>query len=197
MGSSREAHRRLHALAQQQAGYFTAAQAVAAGYSHQTQWYHRDRGHWAVAARGVFRDSGWPPSPDEDLVVAWMWAGPAAVVSHVSAARVHGFRPVPTRPAHVTGGRRRTRPNPQVVVHIGTVGPGDVQDGGGFPVTTPRRTFADLRLTRPWVFRAWLPQAVDRGLLTTEQAEELQADGAPTTGRATSAPASPKDTDGR
>ncbi|MGF1664307.1 MAG: hypothetical protein ACFCVG_17890 [Kineosporiaceae bacterium] len=175
MTSSRETRARLLDVARRQAGYFTAAQAVDVGYSHQAQWYHRERGHWAVAARGVFRDAAQPPSPHEDLVLAWLWAGDDAVVSHVSAGRVHGLRPVPARPAHVTGGRRRTRSNPDVVLHIGSVGAEDRQDGGGFPVTTPMRTLSDLRPWRPWVFRTWLPQAVDRGLLTREQASALRA----------------------
>ncbi|MDR0991263.1 MAG: type IV toxin-antitoxin system AbiEi family antitoxin domain-containing protein [Propionibacteriaceae bacterium] len=47
MANSRQVlRRRLETIAFTQAGFFTAAQALEAGYSYQAQKYHVDAGNW-------------------------------------------------------------------------------------------------------------------------------------------------------
>ncbi|MGH3850356.1 MAG: type IV toxin-antitoxin system AbiEi family antitoxin domain-containing protein [Pseudonocardiaceae bacterium] len=51
----RDLRRRLFAQASEQAGYFTAAQAKAIGYSYQAQAHHVGAGNWLRIDRGLFR----------------------------------------------------------------------------------------------------------------------------------------------
>jgi hypothetical protein len=44
--SREDARSKLFAVAERQAGYFTATQALEAGYSHASQSYHRKVGNW-------------------------------------------------------------------------------------------------------------------------------------------------------
>ena len=73
---------------------------------------------------------------------------PATVVSHTSAAVLHGW-PVPpsalervtcTRVRRTPGGGDRT---PWLHAHAGVLSPDDIAEVDGFPVTTPSRTAAD------------------------------------------------------
>lgn len=51
---------RLFDVADQQAGYFTARQALEAGYDYPLQHYHRERGHWTQVGHGLFRLNRYP-----------------------------------------------------------------------------------------------------------------------------------------
>jgi len=66
--------RALHAVAFQQAGYFTAAQALEVGYSYQAQKYHADAGNWLRVDRALFRLPEWPADAD-DIYVRWTLLG--------------------------------------------------------------------------------------------------------------------------
>lgn len=159
MTSSRAARLRLVAVASRQAGYVTARQAVDAGYSHQAQWYHRDRGHWVPVRRGIVRLADHPASPRERFVVACLVAGPTAVVHRFSALEVHGIR----------------RPGPvDVQVSTTNVPDGDRQDGGGFAVTTPLRSLRDVDAARRPEGPRWLERAVRLGLVSPEDAARLR-----------------------
>src|SRR6266511_346392 len=91
--------RRLLALAATQSGYFTAAQALDAGYSYPPQGYHAKRGNWLRVDRGIYRFPEWPTGPREDLVRWSLWSRGRAVVSHETALSVHELGDVD--PAHV------------------------------------------------------------------------------------------------
>jgi hypothetical protein len=56
----RDARSRLYQVAEGQAGYFTAAQAREAGYSHAAQHYHAKVGTGSVKAGA---STGWRCSP--------------------------------------------------------------------------------------------------------------------------------------
>src|SRR6266545_3970517 len=64
----RELRHRLTAIAGAQSGYFSAAQARAAGYSYQAQKQNADRGNWVKVGRGLFRLPGWPTGRDPDTL---------------------------------------------------------------------------------------------------------------------------------
>src|SRR6266508_2070830 len=84
--------RRLLAIAARQSGYFTAAQALDAGYSYPAQRYHAKRGNWLRVDRGIYRFPEWPTGPREDLVRWSLWSRGRAVVSRETAT--------PKRPSH-------------------------------------------------------------------------------------------------
>ena len=82
---------RLLQLAVTQAGFFSSAQALAIGYSHQGQKYHADRGNWRRVGRGLFRLPEWPVGEHDDLHRWSVWSRGQGVLSHRSAARLHGL----------------------------------------------------------------------------------------------------------
>lgn len=137
---------RLHQVAFRQAGYFSAAQALGVGYSHQAQKYHVDRGNWVRVDRGLFRLPEWPSSSDDTYVRWSVWSGSRGIVSHASAAEVHDLGDLDAGPVHLTVPGQRSAP-PAVVLHVAALADDDVEDRGAFRVTTPRRTVLDLATT--------------------------------------------------
>lgn len=142
--SSSELRRHLAALAANQAGYFTAGQALSVGYSHQSQKYHSDSGNWRKIDRGLYRLPEWPTGAWDDLVRWTLWSDGVAVVSHESALSVHelgDFNPAFT---HMTVPPDFTRTTPGVVLHHAALESGDITDHAGFAVTTPLRSLIDV-----------------------------------------------------
>lgn len=135
--------RRLHELAFRQAGYLSAAQALAVGYSYQAQKYHVDRGNWVKVDRGLFRLAGWP-SAAEDAYARWtVWSNGLGVVSFQSAADVHDFGDFDLGAVHLT--LAETRPSaPGVVLHRGSLERDDIEERGSYRVTSAARTLLDL-----------------------------------------------------
>jgi predicted transcriptional regulator of viral defense system len=80
-------HDALYQLAEQQAGYFTAAQAREAGFTYSLLSYHVGTGRFERVRPRVYRIVQFPSSPHEDLYVAWLQAGPHAVISSRKAPR--------------------------------------------------------------------------------------------------------------
>ncbi|MCA0307291.1 MAG: type IV toxin-antitoxin system AbiEi family antitoxin domain-containing protein [Actinobacteria bacterium] len=144
MTSTRTTRRRtLDALAFEQAGYFSAAQAVAAGYSYQAQKYHVDAGNWVRVDRGIFRLRGWPLG-SEDVYVRWtLWSGGRGVVSHDSALAVHGLSDVDPAKLHLTVPPGFFAVDDLIVLHAGYVSENDLESRHAWVVTTPLRSLLD------------------------------------------------------
>lgn len=130
-------------LAAEQRGYFTAAQARDLGYSYQAQKFHADRGNWIRVDRGLFRIPDWPIADDDQLVRWSLWARGRAVVSHVTALSVHGLGVVDPARVHlsVPPGFRATAT--AVVLHRTTIDLGQVEDRGGYRISTVARAVAE------------------------------------------------------
>jgi predicted transcriptional regulator of viral defense system len=142
--------RELYAAAEGQGGYFTAAQAVAAGYRYPQQVYQRRIGAWEPIDRGLFRLRDFPPGEHEDLIRWSLWSRdrrgtPQAAVSHDTAADLYGFGDLMPARIHLTvpPGFRKPRPD-GCALHVARLPPGDIAARGGFRVTTPNRTVLDL-----------------------------------------------------
>jgi predicted transcriptional regulator of viral defense system len=136
--------RRLQQVAFRQRGYFTAQQAKDAGYTYQAQKYHVDRGNWVRVDRAVFRLPDWPPAEDDAYVRWTVWSEGRGVVSHQSAATVHGLGELDPSHVHLTMPRDFTTRNPLVRVYAEDVGDADVEDRADYRVTTPTRTILDI-----------------------------------------------------
>ena len=85
---------RLFEIASLQQGYFTAKQAVHAGFSYRMHTHYRQNGDWIEIDRGIFRLAQFPNSPDEDYVRWSLWSRnrndePQAIISHESALSIH------------------------------------------------------------------------------------------------------------
>lgn len=134
----------LSEVAYRQAGYFTASQASAVGFSPQSQKYHADRGTWIRVERGLYRLAKWPSSEFDTFTRWFVWGETRGVISHDSAATVHGLGDLDPRRVHLTfPSGRRTR-HTGVLLHTGDLPSADVVDHDTFRTTTPTRTVLDL-----------------------------------------------------
>ena len=106
----------LFALASEQAGYFTAAQAKEVGYSYQAQAHHVAAGNWLRIERGLFRLAEWIPDVHDDLVRWSLWSrGRGGRLARDGARgprhrRVRVRTCTPNRALRLHDARRRRRP---------------------------------------------------------------------------------------
>lgn len=140
----RDLRRRIQAVAFDQAGYFTAAQAREAGYSYQAQKYHVDHGNWLRVDRGLFRLPEWPGDVTDSYVRWAVWSGGRGVVSHESALTLHGLSDADPARVHLTVPPGFRAEDPHVRLAIGDVPAGDREGRRGFEVTTVERTLLDV-----------------------------------------------------
>lgn len=141
---------RLVLVAANTGGYFTAKQAIQAGYSYRLHDYHEEKGHWDRVDRGVFRLFNYPDSPYEDFIRWSLWSrdrsdNPQAVVSHESALTVHESGDTMPGKVHLTvpPGFRKSPPG-GCVLHHGVLSPNEIEKKSGFVVTNPIRTLIDV-----------------------------------------------------
>ncbi len=160
MGSSLETAKRLADLASTQAGFFTATQAVDAGYVDSVHGYHLDNGDWEKAYRGIYRLKSLPPPARPELVIWSLWSrdrdgAPQAVYSHTTALEIHGLLERQPGPLHVTV-PKKFRKNCEMPVelhlHKDDLAPDDVEQRPGFAITSLARTVRDLEADPQLVF---------------------------------------------
>ena len=169
------ARRRLNALAMRQGGYFTSTQAGEAGYSHQSQKFHVDRGSWLRIGRGLFRLPEWPERA-EDVYVRWrLWSRDKGVVSHQSALSLHRLGDVNPAHVHLTVPRGFRASDPAVALHRGVLTPADVEEREpGYRITRPERSLLDAaaaELTQDQLDSA-VTDAVEEGLVLPRRLRE-------------------------
>jgi len=173
----RELRRRLLALAARQSGLFTAAQALAAGYSYPAQRYHADRGNWLRIDRGLYRLPEWPAGPHEDLVRWTLWSRDQGVISHETALALHDLGDVNPSRVHLTVPPTFRARDPGVVLHKGVIPAEDLEEREGYRITTPVRSLLDVAGTDIEIDH--LARAVEAALnrgLTTKRALRARAD---------------------
>lgn len=139
----------LYGIAEQQAGYFTAAQALEAGYSRASQHYHQKVGNWRREGHGIYRLAQFPHMPDEHYVRLMLWSRDRAgitqaVISHETALQAYELSDVMPALIHlsVPPGFRKQPPH-GVKLHRQKLGPEDVTERDGYRITTPLRTLLD------------------------------------------------------
>lgn len=173
-------HEKLFNLASQQAGYFTAEQATASGFSRQLVSHHAHRDTFIRVRRGLFRLTRFPTSPFEEVIAAWLGFDPQqAVVSHETALQIFDLGDVVPTTIHLTVPRsQRSRRAPLgVTLHTVLKPPGrdDVVTRHGIRVSKPARAIADAAAygTAPEQIIRAVREALQRGLAT--RAELLAA----------------------
>lgn len=148
-------------LATGQWGLFTTPQARQLGAPYSRLTDSVITGALTRIAYGVYRITGAPIHPHEELRAAWLaldphrsaaerlaCLDPGGVVSHRSAAWVHELGDIDADVKEFTvQARRRTR-RPDHRFHVGHVAPGEWIRVDGLPVTSPLRTIADLAADR-------------------------------------------------
>lgn len=150
----------LAGVAAEQWGLVTTAQARALGVSSQSMARLTNQGLLEPMTHGVYRVSGAPPEPTDELRAAWLTLDPSrrsaerardvspAVVSHRSAAGLHGLGDLDADlHEFTTEGRKQSR-RPDIKLHRGHLAAGEWTVVDGLPVTTITRTVADLAADR-------------------------------------------------
>lgn len=163
----------LFALASEQEGYFTAAQAQGCGISPRLLTHHTLTGRFIRVARGLYRFRDYPSSPDEEVMVAWLAVDKErGVVSHESALDLLDLTDVIPYSVHltVTRDRRGLHTPPGVTVHTVTtpLRADEVVTRRGIRLTAPVRTLLDVAEggIAPEQVERGVREAVRRGLTT-------------------------------
>jgi predicted transcriptional regulator of viral defense system len=93
---------RLGERARRQAGAISRQQLLAAGLTPQMITTRLERGRWQMLYRGVYAVFNGPPPRESLLWAAVLRAGPGAVLSHLTAAELHGLLDSPAEAIFVT-----------------------------------------------------------------------------------------------
>jgi predicted transcriptional regulator of viral defense system len=168
--SNQSSHEALYQVAGQQAGYFTATQARASGYSQRQLTYYVKTHRFKRIRPGIYRMSQYPSSANEDLVIAWLEAGPTAVISHESALALYELSDALPSEVHLIIPPKASRRHPSLRLHTNRLSADETTWFGGLPVTTVPRTIMDVAvsgLAEELVIQA-VHQAIQRGLTTIE-----------------------------
>ena len=145
-----EAESYLFAIANRQAGYFTAMQAREAGYSYPNQSYHRKQGHWLDEGWGIYRLKNYPEAEHEQFVKLSLWSRNKvgehqAVVSHETALSFYDLSDVMPTKIHLSVPKSFRKDVPKnVVLHKAELVETDINYQTGFAVTTPLKTLLDV-----------------------------------------------------
>lgn len=137
-------------------GIITSSQAAQVDVDARTLARLATNGELERVAHGIYRLSGVPAHPLDDLRVAWLSLNPRhtaserltsgriEVVSHRSAAFVHQLGDLDSDDLEFTVEVRHQSRRPGIRIHRGIFTEDDWQIAGGLPVTTPLRTIDDL-----------------------------------------------------
>jgi predicted transcriptional regulator of viral defense system len=182
-GPYKESARRLYEIAQSQQGFFTAKQAIRAGFTEPAHPYHVHAGNWIREHRGIYRLADFPYSDRPDLMVWYLWSEnrleiPQGTYSHGSALSLHELSDLMPSKLHMTVPREFRRsviPN-ILVLHRAELKPGEVQEIHGVRVTRPLRTITDLlkdRSTERHQLKLAFDEALRRGLIVRKEIEQM------------------------
>lgn len=181
-------HEGLYRLAESQAGYFTARQAIESGMDRSTLRHHaRPGGRYERVRRGLFRLRQFPSSSHEHVMAAWLpLRDSGAVVSHESALDLLDLSDVIPNAVHLTLPRsgRGQRRRDGVQLHFPSHDPAgeEIRRVRGLPVTSPERTIVDAVKagSQPEQVEMAILHALDRGQTTPRR---LRAAAASSSGR--------------
>ena len=164
-----------------QEGYFTTAQAAAAGYSRQLLRKHLAAGRIAAVMRAIYRIVDFPAGEHEDLVAAWLWTGQEGVFSHATAFLLHELSDALPAQAHLTvpesWRRRRLRVPSGVILHFADIEPSQRSWVGSVPVTSVERTLIDCASSHvaPDLVHQAYRQALHRGIIRSDSVPAVTA----------------------
>lgn len=180
---SREWDTTLYEVAENQLGYFSAAQARDAGVHPVRLVQLANRGDLERVTRGVYRLTRYPLSPLGQYMEASLWPqvrrpDVRGVISHESALALYGLSDASPAKVHVTLPTalrvRRTVPR-HIVLHSADLTSGDVQPVQGVVATTPVRTIRDVAADHagPALVRRAIEDGKRTGQLTFAEADAL------------------------
>lgn len=174
----------LYGIAEDQAGFFTAAQARVAGL-HQVRLIQlAQHGDIERVSRGVYRLTRFPISRLGHYMEAVLWPqvrrpDVVGVVSHQSALSIHELFDASPARVHVTLPTavriRRDVPN-SLAIHYADLSPNDVERVEGVPVTTPARSIRDAHASHLGndLVRQAIADGRRSGVLSNSEADRLE-----------------------
>ena len=155
-------------VARWQAGVISRQQLLAAGLTAQMITTRLERGRWRMLYRGVYAAFNGPPPREAWLWAAVLRAGPGAVLSHLTAAELHGLIDSPADSIFVTIPSTRRIRAPGIIVQMsGRIGEAR-QPNRQPPRTSVEETVLDLTELALNFDDAcgWITRAVGRRLTT-------------------------------
>jgi predicted transcriptional regulator of viral defense system len=168
MSARSNGHVPLYAIAESQAGYFTAKQAQQVGITRPVLAFHTRQGLYTRVGHGIYRLNRFPASPHEDLFIAWLRTGGKGVVSHDSALALYDLSDALPAHIHLTIPATASRRKPGIHLHLNRLDDSDVTRREGLPVTTVERTILDVTRNgmQEWLIEQAIREGLDRGLIT-------------------------------
>lgn len=154
-------------------GAFTLAQARSAGLTREDL-----RGSaWHRIAHGWYRWRGCEPREEHLLIAIASTLPEGGAFSGLTAARRWGIEaPAPKRPEVTVPDLSRVAHRAPATVRCIQLGPGDVVERDGFPVTSPARTCFDLAARLPLVEAvAAVDMALHRRVVTLDSLQQYVA----------------------
>jgi predicted transcriptional regulator of viral defense system len=164
-------------LARWQAGAISRKQLLDAGLKSKTAARRLRCGRWQQLHRGVYAVFTGPPSRETWLWAAVLRAGPGAVLSHLSAAELHGFLDRPAEIIFVTIPSTRRIEIPGLIVRTSARIAQACQPNRQPPRTTVEETTLDLAEDAATFDDAvtWITRACSRRLTTAEKLRSAMA----------------------
>lgn len=161
-----------------QAGVVSRRQALRQGISSKTVDCKAKSGTWRRMHRGTYATFNGVPPRDARLWAALLRAGPGAVLSHETAAEIHGVVDRPSGKIHITVPATRNPARwskvPGVVIHRSRNIASQPLPPWQLPRTPIAETVLDLVAASKSFDDAysWLSRAVGRGLTTADMINE-------------------------
>ena len=167
----RQRREALQEIASEQRGFFTARQAVLAGFDARNHPYHVRAGNWVRERRGIYRLKNYPLEPESDYVMWSLWSCNRVgivqgVFSFETALSIYELSDVSPVKIHMTVpnnfNRKATIPE-VLVLHKDNITPEEWRDMDGFRVTNPTRTLSDIIFSQR-ISRDFVCQAIEEGM---------------------------------
>ncbi len=164
-----------------QEGVADWAQAQQAGFSRQAIAHRVTSGKWRRMHWGVYATFTGPPQREAKLWAAVRRAGPGAMLSHETAAEVHGLIDKASTKIHITVPAKRRpgqhRPIAGVVIHRSNQSVPQRLPPWRLPRTRIEQTVLDLVAAAVTFDEAysWITRALARNLLTADMLREALA----------------------
>lgn len=174
------AYRALYAIAEDQMGYVTTAQATSIGVQPMTLVMMTRRGTLERVSRGVYRLVHFPAQPLAQYMQATLWPyDRAGVLSHETALALHELSDIDPPKVHITvpAAFRIQRAVPAyLVVHHADLPHTDVTQLERMPITTPERTIRDGIAANlgPAIIRQAIEDGRRKGLLESAIVADLE-----------------------
>jgi predicted transcriptional regulator of viral defense system len=171
----------LYQIAEDQAGYFSLAQARELGLRRHQIYRDVQRGKFISTEQGVYRFVQFPASRFEELHRAVLSAGPQAVVGFQTALYVFELSYLIPDEIHLILPPTSSRRRPGIRVHTIQLQPEDITEFEGLPITTVEKTIVDCAFAHveDEQIRLAIYQALQRGMTSkpnlTEQAARRSA----------------------